>query len=203
MIIDGRAENGRVVLAHGAGAPMDTEFMTNIAAGLAGIGLQVVRFEFPYMQKRREDGKKRPPDRMPKLLEAFRQVVEQLPQDGLPLWLAGKSMGGRVATMLAADGVGRGGWAFGYPFHPPGKPDNLRIEHLQSPARAIHIFQGSRDTMGDETEVAGYPLADRVQLHWLPDGNHDLKPRKASGYSQEQHLATVISQIKDIIECRT
>lgn len=203
MIIDGRAEIGRLVLAHGAGAPMDTEFMTNIAAGLAGVGLQVVRFEFPYMVKRREDGKKRPPDRLPKLLEAYLQVIEQLPQDGMPLWLAGKSMGGRVATMLAADGVGRGALAFGYPFHPPGKPDNLRIEHLQAPAREIHIFQGSRDSMGNEAEVAGYPLSGQVQLHWLPDGDHDLKPRKASGYSQEQHLATVISQVKEIIECRT
>ncbi len=197
MIITGKPERGRVLFAHGAGAGMDSLFMQDMAERMAGLGLEVQRFNFPYMMQRVATGTKRPPDRMPRLLEYFVNLIEQLPDDGVPLWLAGKSMGGRVATMLAAEGVVQEAWAFGYPFHPRGKPETLRVDHLQSPQGQIHLFQGTRDPMGNEAEVSGYSLGADVHLHWLADGDHDLKPRQRSGYTQSGHLDAVIEVLKE------
>lgn len=197
MIISGKPECGRVLFAHGAGAGMDSPFMQDMAERMAGLGLEVQRFNFPYMAQRMAAGTKRPPDRMPRLLEHFRELITQLPDDGVPLWLAGKSMGGRVASMLVAEGVASEAWVFGYPFHPRGKPDNLRVDHLQAPQGQIHLFQGSRDPMGNEAEVSGYSLGADVHLHWLADGDHDLKPRQRSGYTQSGHLDAVIEVLKE------
>ena len=188
MIIQGQPELGRVLFAHGAGAPMDSEFMERIAAELVVGGLQVIRFEFPYMQKRREDGKRRPPDRQPKLLEAFSALIAQYGDDNVPLFLAGKSMGGRMATMLNALPQVSGSFVYGYPFYAPGKSDKPRIDHLQEVVTPIHIFQGSRDPMGSRDHVSGYSLSDGVEVHWLEDGDHDLKPRKKSGLTHDEHL---------------
>jgi predicted alpha/beta-hydrolase family hydrolase len=196
FITDGQPRKGRILFAHGAGAPMDSDFMQAAAQGLAGCGYQVVRFEFPYMQARREDGRRRPPNRMPQLLEHFRGRIDEL-DDGVPLWLAGKSMGGRVATMLledAPDSV-RGVLVFGYPFYAVKKPQQPRIEHLAELSLPVHIFQGTRDALGSREAVEAYGLSAQVQLHWLDDGDHDLKPRKASGLTQSQHLATVFSTV--------
>jgi len=197
VIITGTPEKGRVLFAHGAGAGSESAFMVDMAQRMAAIGLEVRRFDFPYMAERAETGKKRPPDRMPRLLEHFEQCIEQLPDDGVPLWLAGKSMGGRVASMLVAEGRADECWAFGYPFHPRGKPDNLRTEHLLSPAGTIHVFQGERDPMGNQQEVGGYSLGTHVHLHWLADGDHDLKPRQRSGFTQAGHLDAVIEVLKE------
>lgn len=199
MLIDGCAEKGRVLLAHGAGAPMDSPFMNHMAAAIAAGGVEVVRFEFPYMQKRRLDGKKRPPDRQPKLLEYFSALIEQYSEAGQPLWLAGKSMGGRMATMLAAHPAVAGCFVYGYPFYAPGKQDAPRIEHLHHVVKPIHIFQGTRDSMGKPALVDSYPLADAVTLHWLEDGDHDLKPRKMSGITQDEHLADAVESTLKII----
>ncbi|RLT92894.1 MAG: alpha/beta hydrolase, partial [Ketobacter sp.] len=109
------------MLAHGAGAPMDSDFMATIARLVCDRGIKVVRFEFPYMAQRRETGKKRPPDRMPVLMDTFSQVIDD---HGGPdhCVVAGKSMGGRVASMVLAEGKARAAISLGYPFHPPGKP---------------------------------------------------------------------------------
>jgi len=176
---------------------MSSDFMAEMATAMARLGLEVRRFDFPYMQIRAETGKKRPPDRMPVLLEYFKAQIEALPDDGVPLWLAGKSMGGRVASMLVAEGVVPECWVFGYPFHPRGKPDSLRTDHLEVPAGRVVIFQGERDPMGSREEVGGYSLSTDVHLHWLADGDHDLKPRQRSGFTQAGHLATVIEVIKE------
>ncbi len=184
-----------IVLAHGAGAPMDSDFMASLADELAAAGLAVVRFEFPYMAQRRVDGRKRPPNRQPVLLQSFRQVVEDLAARAdlpRPLLIGGKSMGGRMATLLAvseADPVA-GVCCFGYPFHPPGKAENMaaRIEHLQLVKKPVHIFQGTRDPFGKHAELAGADLGPEVTVHWLEDGDHDLKPRKASGLTQSEHI---------------
>ncbi|MFW1676258.1 alpha/beta family hydrolase [Pontibacter sp. JAM-7] len=188
MRVDGVPDKGRVLLAHGAGVGIDSPFMDAVAAGMVDIGLQVVRFEFPYMQRMREEGRRRPPDRLPVLIDAFRAVIDQYHQPGTPLFLAGKSMGGRIASMLLEDSPADAGFVFGYPFHAAGK-QQLRINHLQTLAKQLHIFQGERDPMGSRQEAESYELPATVKLHWLTDGNHDLKPRKASGYSQEQHIA--------------
>ncbi|ANG63312.1 alpha/beta hydrolase [Marinobacterium aestuarii] len=194
--MDGQPRKGRILFAHGAGAPMDSDFMQAAAQGLADAGYQVLRFEFPYMQARREDGRRRPPNRMPQLLEYFRARIDEL-NDGVPLWLAGKSMGGRVATMLldnAPDYV-RGALVFGYPFYAVKKPQQPRIEHLTELPLPVHVFQGTRDALGNREAVESYGLSAQLQLHWLEDGDHDLKPRRASGFTQEQHLACVFATV--------
>ncbi|MDO6563488.1 alpha/beta fold hydrolase [Amphritea sp. 1_MG-2023] len=198
MLIDGGGEKGRILLAHGAGAPMDSPFMSQIAEAIAAGGLEVIRFEFPYMQKRRMDGKKRPPDRQPKLLEYFTQLIKSF-DDDRPLWLAGKSMGGRMATMMAAHPRVIGCFVYGYPFYAAGKQDAPRIEHLLSVTKPIHIFQGTRDSMGRKEQVDQYPLADAVTLHWLEDGDHDLKPRKMSGITQDEHMVDAVESTLEII----
>lgn len=184
----------RLVLAHGAGAAMDSEFMNTIVQLLAERGVGVVRFEFPYMQLRRHHGIKRPPDRAPVLLDYWREVVAQL-GNADSLYIGGKSMGGRMASMVADELGVRGLVSLGYPFHPPGKPEKLRIDHLvylQTPAR---FFQGTRDPMGTREEVAGLELSSSVSISWFEDGDHDLKPRKKSGFTQQQYLQIVADEI--------
>jgi len=193
---DGPADGPLIVMAHGAGAGSDSDFMQQLTELLVAQGCRVVRFDFPYMLKRRADGKKRPPDRAPVLLQAFRQQVEALAQ---PCVIAGKSMGGRMATLLAAEAdcpaQVKGAAALGYPFHPPGKPESLRTAHLQQTSMPMLLVQGTRDAMGNREEVAGYALDPAIRLHWAEDGNHDLKPRKASGFSQQQHLQAAAQQL--------
>lgn len=181
-----------VVLAHGAGAPMDTPFMNTMAAGLAAAGLYVARFEFPYMALRRTTGRRRGPDRPAVLSQTWHQMVEAL-GDPANLIIGGKSMGGRIASEIAeAAGVG-GVLCLGYPFHPPGRPEKLRTAHLAGLTRPTLILQGERDTFGTPADVAGYQLSPSISVEWLPDGDHSFKPRKASGHSLEQNMDTAIS----------
>ena len=173
-----------VVLAHGAGAGMDSDFMSAMARGLCDNGIPVVRFEFPYMAQRRETGTRRPPDRMPILEAAF---VEQLQQYAPRCVAAGKSMGGRVASMMLAQQQCLGAISLGYPFHPPGRPENLRTDHWGQIVRPWLIVQGTRDPFGTLDEVEQYPLPVSAQVAWLADGDHDFKPRKVSGFRQADH----------------
>lgn len=175
-----------LLLAHGAGAGMESGFMTAMASALAA-DFEVVRFEFPYMHWRRQEGVKAPPDRMPKLCDFFSQLVEPVTGHfGLPLVLAGKSMGGRVASLLAAspDTRALAAVAFGFPFHPPAKPERLRTDHLGELVLPLLICQGTRDPFGKPDEVAGYTLGERARVHWLEGGNHDFEPLKRSGQTQ-------------------
>ena len=179
--------------AHGAGAPMDTPFMTFFAAALAARGWRVVRFEFPYMARRRREPKRPPPDRQTVLLDTWRQVIAELGPEQLVI--GGKSMGGRIAS-LVADASGVAGLAcLGYPFHPAGKPERLRTGHLAELRTPCLICQGTRDTLGSAAEVAGYDLARSIRLHWAADGDHDLKPRKASGRSTEQNWTEAVEAL--------
>lgn len=184
-----------VILAHGAGAPMDSPFMEYFAAGLAAGGLRVLRFEFPYMAERRDSGKKRPPDRQPKLLTSWRKIYEATGFKGR-IFIGGKSMGGRMAS-LAADELSPAGLiCLGYPFYAPGKADRPRTEHLETIETRTLILQGERDSMGNKEAVGGYHLSDRISIEWLADGNHDLVPRKASGLSAEDNWDRAISAIE-------
>lgn len=183
-----------IVLAHGAGAPMDSPFMNEMVAALTRHEFRVARFEFPYMAKRREDGKKRGPDRAPVLLDCYSAVVEQL-GDREKLIIGGKSMGGRIASMVA-DELGVAGLVcLGYPFHPPGKPENLRTEHLETLRTPTLICHGTRDPFGNPDEIAGYALSEAIDLHWVEDGEHDFKPRKKSGRTQGQNIADAATAI--------
>jgi len=179
--------------AHGAGAPMDTPFMTFFAEGLAGHGWRVVRFEFPYMALRRRAPRRPAPDRQPVLLETWRQVIAALGPDSLVI--GGKSMGGRMASLVADETGVRGLACLGYPFHPAGKPERLRTEHLAGLATPCLICQGTRDTLGSAEEVAGYALSPAIRLHWAEDGDHDLKPRKASGRTAEQNWREAVATL--------
>lgn len=187
-----------VVLAHGAGAPMDSDFMNTIADRLFAENFEVVRFEFPYMQERRETGKKRPPDRAPKLLDCFETVVNACggPENCV---VGGKSMGGRMASMLAAQLPVKAVLCLGYPFHAPGKPDKVRIDHFPEINAPTLILQGERDPFGKKEEVAGYGLPGLIQVDWLVDGDHDFKPRKKSGISHEQNLASAVAGMSDFL----
>ncbi|MGB0683930.1 MAG: alpha/beta family hydrolase [Magnetovibrionaceae bacterium] len=181
-----------IALAHGAGAPMDSPFMVAFAEGLGAAGFRVARFEFPYMAERRLSGKKKPPDRQPKLLDCWRAVIEALaPPEKLVI--SGKSMGGRMASIIADDVAPKGLVCLGYPFHSPGKPDKLRIEHLQALKTPTLILQGTRDSLGNAEEVAGYPLAETIRRHWLEDGDHSFKPRKKSGRTEQQNWDEAIA----------
>ncbi|MEB3170081.1 MAG: alpha/beta family hydrolase [Synechococcaceae cyanobacterium] len=202
-LIDGPATApATVLLAHGAGAPMDSPFLETIAKGLAARGWRVVRFEFPYMARQRQQGRRAAPDRLPKLLEAFRAQLE-LEAGGPPLVLAGKSLGGRVATLLlaetscssfsAAAGSPRAALCFGYPFHPPGKPESLRTAHLQTLTRPTLIVQGERDSFGRRAEVEGYRLPQAIRLAWIPEADHSLRPTRRSGLDEAAALALAVA----------
>jgi len=185
-----------VVLAHGAGAAMDHPWMERAAAGLAARGLRVARFEFAYMRSRR-DGKRRGPDRMPALQDAFRDAVTA--SGATRFALAGKSMGGRVATMLADELGACAVVVFGYPFHPPGKPEQLRTAHLENMKTPTLILQGERDPFGRREEVATYDLPQTVTVQWLPDGDHSLVPRKKSGHTAEQNMTAAIGAAAEFV----
>lgn len=193
-----------MLFAHGAGAPMDSDFMTTMAQAVADQGISVARFEFPYMQRRRQEQRKFPPDRAPALLAHFQRVLAQAAEHGLPIWIAGKSMGGRMASMLAAErssGVEnvQGVIALGYPFHPPGKPEKTRTEHLYDLTMPMLICQGTRDPFGKPVEVSGYDLPVGIQVHWLEGGDHDFKPLKRSGFTQTHLIAEAAEQVSQFI----
>ena len=185
-----------VVLAHGAGAPMDSPFLDYVAAGLATRGLRVVRFEFPYMQARRE-GRRPPPDREPVLLDRWRAVLAEL--GGRPPVIGGKSLGGRMASLLADEVGARGLVCLGYPFHPPGKPQRLRVAHLGSLRTPTIVVQGTRDALGSREEVAGYRLSRSIRVHWIEDGDHSLKPRARSGRSERQNLDEAVDAVAQFV----
>ncbi|MGY3902793.1 alpha/beta family hydrolase [Aeromonas lusitana] len=191
----------RILLAHGAGAGMEHEFLSRLSALLAGPQIEVVRFNFPYMSKRAQDGKRRPPDRQPVLLAHWREMVRVFAHPGL--FLAGKSMGGRMAAELYQDGEDEmnaaGLLILGYPFHPPAKPDRWRGEVLKQIKTPTLLLQGERDTFGSRAELADFPFSPAVSVHWLTDGDHGFKPRKASCVSEQENLQQAAGRIRAFI----
>ena len=198
MLHDGpAAAQTTIVLAHGAGAGMDSAALETFATGLAAEGFRVVRFEFPYMQRRRDTGKRGGPDRPAVLMETWRRVIATVGGDRLVI--GGKSMGGRIASMLADDVGAHGLVCLGYPFHPPGKPEKLRTSHLLRLQTPTLIVQGTRDPFGKREEVEGYGLSAAIRLVWLEDGDHSFKPRKSSGRTEEQNLGKAIAAISEFV----
>ena len=196
----------RYLFAHGAGAGMDSDFMADMADKLSALGIEVVRFNFAYMQTMSETGKRRPPDRMPKLQLAWQAMIDEVIalDDGLPLFIGGKSMGGRASTIVAAelgdDAAFKGVVVMGYPFHATGKPEKVRTEHLPDIKRSVLVLQGERDAMGNKQAIAGYELPDIVKVEYLPDGDHSLKPRKASGHTLEENLSKAAEEAATFIK---
>ena len=188
-----------ILLAHGAGAPMDSAAMTIAVEALARSAFRVARFEFDYMAARRTSESRRPPPRAERLQQEYRDAVDALEAMRPPI-IGGKSMGGRVASMIADDlySAGRiaGLLCLGYPFHPIDKPDQLRTAHLERLKTPTLIVQGTRDQFGSREEVATYQLSKSIELFWLEDGDHDLKPRKSvSGLSACEHLETMATAV--------
>lgn len=203
FLVDGpEAAKATIMLAHGAGAPMDSNSMAGAASALATAGFRVARFEFGYMASRRQ-GTRKPPPKAETLNPEYLAAVERIQVSG-PLIIGGKSMGGRVASMVAdelhAGGKIAGLLCLGYPFHPPGKPEQLRTAHLLDLKTPTLICQGTRDEFGTPDEVAQYPLSPSIRIHWLEDGDHDLKPRRASGHTPASHLETMARLASDWVD---
>lgn len=192
LLRDGPA-NARmqVVLAHGAGAGMRSPFMQAVAEGLAAHGLSVVRFEFPYMAKRGAETRFGAPDKQDVLLATWRKVVAEL-GGGAHVIVSGKSLGGRMASLVADELGARGLLCFGYPFHPPGQPKKLRTAHLATLRTPALIVQGTRDSFGTREEIAGYTLSPSIELCFIEDGDHSLSPRKKSGHDPAAALQTAV-----------
>ncbi|KAA1180331.1 alpha/beta fold hydrolase [Rhizobium tropici] len=188
-----------IVFAHGAGGAMDTKWMEAMSAALSSKGLRIIRFEFDYMSAQRSSGKRSPPPRAELLNQEFKAVIDEVGSKGT-LVIAGKSMGGRVASMIADDlsNAGRisGLLCLGYPFHPIGKPEKLRTAHLAGMKTPTLICQGTRDLFGSREEVSTYELSKMIEILWLEDGDHDFTPRKAvSGLTSTEHIATVADHV--------
>lgn len=199
-LVSGPSQAGSVLLlAHGAGAAMTSPFLEQMAALLAEQGLGVMRFEFAYMAARRA-GKRRPPPRAESLMDEYRAVIAET-RAGLRkqqrLFAGGKSLGGRVASLIAQEAFGSGNIAglvcLGYPFHPPGKPEQLRTAHLKDLTCPTLVIQGERDPFGSKAEVEGYGLAKAIRIDWVGDGDHDFGPRGASGFTRKGNLARAAS----------
>jgi len=194
LLCDGPKDASTIVaLAHGAGAGMDTPFMNFFATGLANSGFRVVRFEFPYMAAYRKTGERKPPDREPTLRASWLSVVRML--EPKRLVIGGKSMGGRIASLVADEAGVAGLVCLGYPFHPVGKPEQLRTQHLEAIKTPTLILQGERDSFGSRDDVAAYKLSPAVQMHWLKDGDHSFKPRKKSGRTEQQNWEEAINEL--------
>ncbi len=173
--------------------------MERFSEALAAAGVRVARFEFGYMAERRRSGRRAPPPKAEMLIPDYLAAVRALVASG-PLVIGGKSMGGRIASMVADDLYRTGDIAgllcLGYPFHPIGKPELLRTAHLETLRAPTLICQGTRDPFGSREDVIGYELSDQIEIFWLEDGDHDLRPRKGvSGFSMGDHLAAMASRV--------
>jgi len=213
------------IMAHGAGAHKDSDWLLQMDQLLSNAGIIVERFNFPYMIQRVIDGTRRPPDRQPKLLAAFeaqiQKMAEKYKDQSIKLVIGGKSMGGRMASLLVAEyqeqkKLGEVNLSsqtnqvkeieiaavicFGFPFHPPKKLDKYRGDHLVTMQTSTLILQGERDTLGTKQEISSYQYSDlafsnRVRVEYLPDGDHSFKPRVKSGFTLEQNMQTASEQV--------
>jgi predicted alpha/beta-hydrolase family hydrolase len=187
-----------LVLAHGAGAPMDSPFLSRMARGVADCGFRVARFEFPYMHARREHGKRGAPDRAPVLREAWLATIAEL-GGGQRLVIGGKSMGGRIASMVADEAGACGLVCLGYPFHPPGKPERLRTAHLAELSTPALFVQGERDSFGTREEVEGFRLSPRIRFVWMEAGDHSFKPPARSGRTEADNFAAAMAAVCEFL----
>jgi len=202
VLIDGpKTAPKSFLFAHGAGAPMDTPFMKRVAEGVSASGVRVIRFEFPYMHRRRESGKRGAPDPQPVLMKSFREMIDEV---GGPssLVIGGKSMGGRIATMVADDAAVLGVVCLGYPFHPPGQPAKTRTRHLETLRTPTLIVQGTRDSFGLPEDVETYKLSRAIRIEWLDDGDHSFKPRARSGRTEADNVRAAIALVVAFITAR-
>jgi predicted alpha/beta-hydrolase family hydrolase len=186
-----------LILAHGAGAAMDHPWMEALAGALAEREVHLVRFEFPYMAARRE-GRRPPPDRPSVTAATWQKVIAEL-GGGQSVFIGGKSFGGRMASLVADAEHVRGLVCLGYPFHPTGKPQQLRTEHLASLQTRTLILQGERDAFGSREEVEAYALSEAIEVCWFANSDHSLQPRKASGRTLADNLGIACDAIAEFM----
>jgi predicted alpha/beta-hydrolase family hydrolase len=195
----------RLLLAHGAGAGMDSPFMSLISEMLAARAIRVGRFEFSYMAARRQGGKRRPPPKAENLDGEMRRAIQSA-REGKPgrLAIGGKSMGGRVASHVAEDmhraGEIVGLVCLGYPFHPPKTPERLRVTHLADLTCPALFVQGERDPFGGRAEVEALDLPPAIRVHWAQDGDHDLGPRGGAGVTRRQNLEAAADAVAEFLQ---
>lgn len=208
FLVDGSGDAAwHVILAHGAGADARTPFMSTYARGLARRGneiggIQCLRFEFPYMVRARTTGRRQPPDGMTKLRTAWLDAIAETAQRLTPsqrLAVGGKSMGGRIATMVADEAQASAVVVLGYPFHPASRPERTRIAHLADIKTPTLILQGTRDPFGNREDVRGYALSATVSIQWLADGDHSFKPRRRSGMDEASNHETALAHIVEFL----
>ncbi len=173
--------------------------MSSITELLVARGVGVARFEFAYMAQRRITGRRGGQPRAEAVLDEYRAAVAEI---GGPVVVGGKSFGGRVASMIADDVGAAGVVALCYPFHPPTRPDRLRTEHLMTLRTPMLVCQGERDPFGTVAEIPAYGLPDSIELCWAPDGDHSLKPRRASGRTEAENLADAADAIAAFVTSR-
>jgi predicted alpha/beta-hydrolase family hydrolase len=196
----GRGADRAVLLAHGAGADMNASTLTTVADALAAAKIPSLRFNFPYKAAGR-----RAPDRAPVLEAALRDAVAELASRAqLPperVVLGGRSMGGRIGSMVAADDGALGLVLLGYPLHPPGRPTQLRIEHFPRLRMPALFVSGTRDAFGspEELQRETKKMKGRVVFHWVESGDHGFKPLKASGLTVDAVLADVAATVVDFV----
>lgn len=195
LSVQGQARVGRLLITHGAGAGLDSEMLVAFRDALAEHGVQTVGMEFAYLRRMREEGRRRPPPRVERLVDELALGCDILSQfSQRPLWIGGKSMGGRVASMLAARDGAAGLVLCSYPFHPPKHPDRLRLDHWPVLRCPTLVAQGTRDPFGSRDEVNQYLLPENVHMQWLEDGDHDWKPRRAIEKNGGKNQAELISE---------
>jgi predicted alpha/beta-hydrolase family hydrolase len=195
---------GVFLLAHGAGRGAASPFLETIAQGIVKAGVRVVRFNFPYMERMLQTGKRKSPNSGNVLRKCFSDVVSHcIEQEQVPskyIIVAGKSMGARAATMIADRHQVAGAVCLSYPFHPPRKPEPLRITHLQRINTPTLICQGERDPNGRREEVEQYSLSKSVQFHWIANADNKFKTPVISGPSQQENLTDVIKAVTRFID---
>lgn len=186
-----------VVLTHGAGESSEASFLSYFAAALTKLDYKVIRFDFPYMEDRSSTGRKRPPDKEEILKQVWLDVLDAVPQERVVI--GGKSMGGRIASYIADESRAEGLLCLGYPFHPTGKPEKLRTEHLINLNTPTLIIQGENDPFGNRKEVAEYPLSDGIRVHWAIDADHSFRPKRGSDRTQDQNMKNAMRAIEKFL----
>jgi hypothetical protein len=195
-----RGADRAVLLAHGAGADMHAAALTTVADALAAAKVPSLRFNFPYKAAGR-----RSPDRPPVLEASVRDAITELTARtklGVDrLVLGGRSMGGRICSMVAATDGALGLALLGYPLHPPGKPTQLRVDHFPSLRMPVLFASGTRDPFGNPDELRAHAKAikGRVSFHWVDTGDHSFKPLKASGLTTQGALDAVAEAVVSFV----
>lgn len=196
----GARRDRAVLLAHGSGADMTSDFMQAMARGLCGLGFCVLRFRYPYMERMQREGRRRPPDRAPQLEAAHQAVLDHLleREDGRRPLLAGKSLGGRMSTHLAAKGADAAGLVlFGYPLHPAGKPERQRSEHFPALVQPALFLQGTRDDLCrlDLLRPALEHYGGRASLAVIEAADHSFDVLVRSGRRREEVRAELLERV--------